>query len=86
MVMHKIVRRFKIAISISPKRLFGLLKYKIILWLLGNQAPSVFAEDFIELFTDFQYLADAAAHKKIDIRVHGKDSLLNRVPGFSSAG
>tara|TARA_B110000503_G_C7170569_1_gene424030 strand:- start:7040 stop:7870 length:831 start_codon:yes stop_codon:yes gene_type:complete len=86
MAMHKMVRRLKIATSLGPKRLFGVLKHKLALALLGNQAPSVFAEDFIELLTDFQYLADAAAHKKIDLRVHGKDSLLNRVAGFSSAG
>ena len=57
--------------------------HRIALTLLGAKAPSVFAEDHIELLTDFQYLADAAAMKGIMLRANGEHSLFRRIPGFS---
>jgi hypothetical protein len=79
---NTLVARLRIAINLSPKNTLRVVRRHIALLLLGSQSPSVMAEDFIELLTDFQYLSDAAAFRGIRLRANGQHSLFRRIPGY----
>lgn len=69
----------------SMDALLENVRFKVAKVLLGDRAPSIFAQDYVELYTDFQYLADVAAILGTSISVVGEESTLRKIHGFISA-
>lgn len=60
------------------------LRMRAMVAILRYQAPSAFAESFVELVSDFQFFAVVARYKSIDLGVYGKHSLLAKLGGIAS--
>lgn len=76
-------------LRIRPEHIFHLIKdprslrFRVAGLILGNDQPSIFAQDFVQIISDLQYLADAARSKNIGLSNASKESTLNAISGFS---
>lgn len=70
-------------ISFKPGLLLKSSKRRLFFALLPQHAPSVFAEDFMNLFQDVQMLSDMASLAGISVRASGSSSILHRFSGIS---
>lgn len=75
-------RKFKTLRSVSLGFTFQYLRKLAALRLLGDNSPSVFADDAFSLASDFQYLSDCAAILGARISVFGPNSNLLKIAGF----
>lgn len=62
------------------------LRFYLARIVLGEDSPSIFAEDFVSLISDLQYLADASAALGIRLVNASKTSTLNVLPGYFPSG
>jgi hypothetical protein len=73
---------------VRPRHIINLIKdprsikFRVAALILGNDQPSVFAQDFVQIISDLQYLADAAGSKSIAILNATRKSTLNSIAGF----
>ena len=58
------------------------LRFRLAEMILGDDAPSILAEDFFDLIADLQYISDAAMQLGIKLRNASSHSNLSRVHGI----
>jgi hypothetical protein len=74
---------------IRPRHIINLIKdprsikFRVAALILGHDQPSIFAQDFVQIISDLQYLADAASSKGIAIFNASKKSTLHSIAGFT---
>lgn len=76
-------------LRIRPQHILNLLKdprslrFRVAGLILGKDQPSILAQDFIQIISDLQYLADVARSNGIRLFNASKESTLNAISGFS---
>lgn len=74
--------------SLKPSNVIKSLKnpksvrFQLARLILGDDAPSIFAEDFVDLVADLQYLSDAASFMRVRLESKSEISTLNAIRGI----
>ena len=79
---RSIIRRLSFGKALNLIRNPRVLRFRLAGLILGTDAPSILAEDIVELISDLQYLSDASKQLGVELDNFTPSSTLARIHGI----